>query len=98
MSVIPSCGQTSKIVILSEAKNLVFRDSSVASLPQNDNGEDFCRALGSSIQAPRRFRYTRSTARAAGVTPEMREAWPRDRGRTSLSFSRTSWDNPGTAS
>lgn len=31
---------------------------------------------------------------AAGVTPEMREAWPMDEGRTRLSFSRTSLEKP----
>ncbi len=46
----------------------------------------------------RRFRYTINTARAAGVTPEMRAAWPRDRGRTCFNFSRISSDNPGTPS
>jgi hypothetical protein len=36
------------------------------------------------------LRWTWMAIKAAGVTPEIREAWPRDRGRTLLSFSLTS--------
>ncbi len=35
---------------------------------------------------------------AAGVTPEMRAACPRDRGRTCCNFSRISPESPGTPS
>ena len=35
---------------------------------------------------------------AAGVMPEIREAWPNEVGRTALSFSRTSVESPPMAS
>ncbi len=45
-----------------------------------------------------RLRWTSRMAIAAGVTPEMRAAWPRESGRISLSFWRTSLERPATAS
>jgi hypothetical protein len=39
---------------------------------------------------------TSSKEIAAGVTPEIREAWPTVSGFTRLSFSRTSRENPET--
>ena len=41
-------------------------------------------------------RATSSTEIAAGVTPEIRDAWPMEAGRTRLSFSLTSLENPRT--
>ena len=40
------------------------------------------------------FTYTIKTDMSAGETPEMREAWPRERGRTSPNFWRASMEMP----
>src|SRR5258706_5370720 len=45
-----------------------------------------------------RFRCTSRSEMAAGVTPEMRAAWPIVSGRWRASFWRTSFDKPRTAS
>lgn len=63
-----------------------------AILPVQD--QEHCRAKGPQI-FPCRFRCTCKTAMAAGVMPEMRAAWPRERGLMLSSFSTTSLDRPG---
>lgn len=40
------------------------------------------------------LKWTWRAIRAAGVTPDMRDAWPRDKGFTFESFSRTSLVSP----
>lgn len=45
---------------------------------------------------PSFFRWTCNTEMAAGVMPEMRDAWPRERGWILFSFSTTSLESPGS--
>ena len=52
---------------------------------------------GISAPAPRVFRDTMSTAMSGGLTPGMRDAWPRETGRIRFSFSRASAETPGKA-
>src|SRR6266446_6945930 len=49
----------------------------------------------SGVRSPR-FRWTRSSEIAAGVIPEMREAWPIVSGLCWFSFCRPSIDRPST--
>src|SRR5476651_1285682 len=49
-----------------------------------------------SSRSARRFRCTRRSEIAAGVTPWMRAAWPTVSGRCCVSFCCTSFDSPRT--
>ena len=42
------------------------------------------------------FRYTNNSEIAAGVIPEIRDAWPIVSGRDSISLATTSFDKPDT--
>ena len=76
---------------------LAHGPSTLAAKPRQPSGIQFP-AAGDTVSpyfaAFILFTYTMSTDMSAGDTPEMREAWPRERGRILSSFCRASMEMP----
>jgi hypothetical protein len=79
----------------SEEKNLVSRETVRKDTIDGPSLEATASKMVLNFHADFRFfRWTDKREIAAGVTPEILEACPRERGRTCVSFSRTSRERP----